>query len=121
MIDEKPDFIMNDSVAADGALERRVRELLAEEDGLLTPEQRKRLEEKAERAMVAELKDERVEVNGTMMTRSEWREFMHECPHEHFSYPGVELMDGSKMAICDRCKFIQHEAIAKMIEGEEDK
>lgn len=60
----------------------------------------------------------KIEVNGILMTRQEWKEYMmHDCPHEKFSYPGVELMDGSKMAICDRCKFIQHEAIAKMIEG----
>jgi len=41
----------------------------------------------------------KVEVNGVMMTRQEWREFMKECPHESFSHPGVELMDGS------RCRF----------------
>jgi hypothetical protein len=60
----------------------------------------------------------RVEVNGVMMTRREWKEFMDECPHERFAHPGVTLMDGSPMSICERCKFIQHEAIAKMIEGE---
>lgn len=62
---------------------------------------------------------QRVEVNGELMTRRQWKDFMAACPHEHFSYPGVTLMDGSPMAICDRCKFIQHAAIAKMIEGEE--
>lgn len=57
-----------------------------------------------------------VEVNGVQMTPSEWKTFMEDCPHESFSHPGVELMDGSRMSICDRCKFIQHEAIAKIIE-----
>lgn len=64
--------------------------------------------------------EKRIEVNGTMMTRTEWRQFMKECPHEHFSHPGVTLMDSSPMSICDRCKFIQHEAIAKMIEQGDD-
>lgn len=64
------------------------------------------------------LTETRIEVNGTFMTRSEWKEFMNECPHERFVHPGVTLMDGSPMSICERCKFIQHEAIAKMIEGE---
>lgn len=61
----------------------------------------------------------KVEVNGVMMTRQEWKHFMEDCPHEHFAHPGVELMDGSQMSICERCKFIQHEAIAKMIERNE--
>lgn len=60
----------------------------------------------------------KVEVNGVMMTRQEWKHYMEDCPHESFSHPGVELMDGSRMSICDRCKFIQHEEIAKLIEGE---
>jgi hypothetical protein len=60
----------------------------------------------------------KVEVNGVIMTRREWKEFMDDCPHERFAHPGVALMDGSPMSICERCKFIQHEAIAKMIEGE---
>lgn len=106
------------SVADTDAVERRIRELVAEEERLLTPEQRKRLEEKAVLALKAEL-EPRVEVNGVMMTRREWKEYMEDCPHEKFSHPGVTLMDGSRMSICDRCKFIQHEAIAKMIEGEE--
>ncbi len=62
----------------------------------------------------------RIEVNGTLMTQSEWKDYMQECPHERFAYPDVTLMDGSRMAICERCKFIQHEAIAKMLEGEND-
>lgn len=61
----------------------------------------------------------KVEVNGVMMTRGEWKQFMEDCPHEKFAHVGVELMDGSKMSICERCKYIQHEAIAKIIEGEE--
>lgn len=61
----------------------------------------------------------KIEVNGVMMTRREWKHYMEDCPHEHFTHPGVTLMDGSPMSICDRCKFIQHEAIAKMIEGGE--
>ena len=60
----------------------------------------------------------KIEVNGVMMTRREWKHYMEDCPHESFSHPGVELMDGSRMSICDRCKFIQHEEIAKLIEGE---
>lgn len=63
---------------------------------------------------------EYVEVAGVMMTRGEWKVFIDHCPHEHFTHAGVELMDGSKMSICDRCKFIQHEAIAKIIEGQEE-
>lgn len=62
----------------------------------------------------------RTEVSGVMMTRPEWKRFMEQCPHEHFTHAGVELMDGSPMSICDRCKFIQHEAIAKIIEGQEE-
>jgi hypothetical protein len=65
-----------------------------------------------------ETPEAKIEVNGIMMTRQEWREYMNDCPHESFSHPGVELMDGSRMSICDRCKFIQHEEIAKIIEGE---
>lgn len=61
----------------------------------------------------------KIEVDGKMMTRREWKHFMEDCPHEHFAHPGVELMDGSRMSICERCKFIQHEAIAKMIERNE--
>ena len=60
----------------------------------------------------------RIEVDGKMMTRQEWKRFMEDCPHEKFAHPGVKLMDGSKMSICERCKYIQHEAIAKMIERE---
>jgi hypothetical protein len=60
----------------------------------------------------------KIEVNGVMMTRREWKHYMEDCPHESFSHPGVTLMDGSRMSICDRCKFIQHEEIAKIIEGE---
>lgn len=60
----------------------------------------------------------KVKVNGVMMTQREWKDYMQECPHEEFSHPGVELMDGSRMSICKRCKFIQHEEIAKLIEGE---
>ena len=106
------------SVVDSKALEKRVRVLLAEEDRALTPDGRKRLERKAERALLAELAP-KVEVNGIKMTRREWKEFMEDCPHESFTHPGVTLMDGSPMSICDRCKFIQHESIAKMIEGEE--
>lgn len=62
--------------------------------------------------------DKKIEVNGVMMTRREWKQYMEDCPHEHFIHPGVELIDGARMSICDRCKFIQHEAIAKLIEGE---
>lgn len=62
----------------------------------------------------------RVEVNGVLMTRHEWKRYMEDCPHEKFSHPGVTLMDGSRMSICERCKYIQHEAIAKIIEGETD-
>lgn len=62
--------------------------------------------------------DAKVEVNGVMMTRREWKEYMDECPHESFAHVGVALMDGSRMSICERCKFIQHEEIAKIIEGE---
>jgi hypothetical protein len=58
------------------------------------------------------------EVNGIQMTRQEWKEFVEDCPHEKFSYPGVKLMDGTLMAICNRCKVIQIEAVAKMIERE---
>lgn len=60
----------------------------------------------------------KIEVNGTMMTRSEWREFQHECHHSTWSHPGVRLMDGSEMSICTRCLLIQHTPIAKMIEQE---
>lgn len=67
-----------------------------------------------------ETPEAKIEVNGIMMTRQEWREYMNDCPHESFSHPGVELMDGSRMSICDRCKYIQHEEIAKMIEVGED-
>jgi hypothetical protein len=63
--------------------------------------------------------DGRVEVNDIMMTRAEWKDYINDCPHEHWTHPGVTLMDGSPMSICDRCKFIQHEAIAKIIEGGE--
>lgn len=59
-----------------------------------------------------------IEVNGIKMSRMEWKHYVADCPHEKFTYPGVKLMNGSLMAICDRCKFIQHEAIAKIIEGE---
>lgn len=52
------------------------------------------------------------------MTRREWKQFINDCPHEHFAHPGVTLMNGSRMSICERCKFIQLEAIAKMIERE---
>lgn len=58
----------------------------------------------------------KIEVNGTLMTRQEWKAFMDACPHESFAHVGVALMDGSRMSICERCKQIQHEAIAKMIE-----
>lgn len=64
------------------------------------------------------MKVERIEVNGVMMTRGEWRDYMSACPHPKFSYPDVELMDGSKMAICERCKYVQHAPIAKIIEQE---
>lgn len=60
----------------------------------------------------------KIEVNGELMTRHEWKRYMDECPHAHFAYPGVTLMDGAPMAICERCKFIQHEEIARIIEGE---
>lgn len=60
----------------------------------------------------------KIEVNGVMMTRREWKHFMDDCPHESFSHPGVTLLDGCRMSICNRCKFIQHEGIAKLIEGE---
>lgn len=95
--------------------EARIRELLVEQDRLLTPEQRERLEKRAAAAARAAL-EKKVEVNGVLMTRREWKRFMDECPHEHFEHPGVTLMDGSRMSICKRCKQIQHEAIAKMIE-----
>lgn len=61
----------------------------------------------------------KVEVNDVMMTHAEWKVYVHECPHESFTHPGVMLMDGSPMSICNRCKFIHHEPIAKMIEREE--
>ena len=61
----------------------------------------------------------KIEVNGVVMTRRAWKHYMDDCPHESFSHVDVELMDGSRMSICDRCKFIQHEEIAKLIEGEE--
>lgn len=64
------------------------------------------------------MKVERTEVNGVMMTRGEWKDYMDACPHEHWTHPGVKLMDGSEMSICDRCKLIQHTPIAKMIEQE---
>lgn len=64
--------------------------------------------------------EQKVEVDGKMMTRWEWKEFMDNCPHEHFAHVGVELMDGSRMSICERCKFIHHEAIAKIIEGKDE-
>ncbi len=73
---------------------------------------------KAGSKTLTESDEHRIEVNGVLMTRREWKHFMEECPHESFSHPGVELMDGSRMSICDRCKFIKHEEIAKMIEGE---
>lgn len=57
-----------------------------------------------------------VEVNGMDMTRSEWKNYMNDCPHEHFTHAEARLMDGSKMSICNRCKYIQHEGIAKLIE-----
>lgn len=60
-----------------------------------------------------------MEVHGVMMTRMEWKHFMEDCPHEHYSHPGVELMDIGRMSICDRCMRIQHEEIAKMEEGGE--
>lgn len=52
------------------------------------------------------------------VSRREWKDYMDECTHEHWTYPDVKLMDGSLMAICNRCKFIQHAPIAKLIEGE---
>lgn len=58
-----------------------------------------------------------IKVNGIKMSRQEWKHYMDDCPHDKFSYPGAKLMDGSLMAICDRCKFMQHEPIAKIIEG----
>lgn len=116
---EPPPSVEPPEVAVPGNVEARLRELMAEEERLLTPEQRARLEEKAKHAMLAEL-ESKIEVNGILMTRQEWKEYVEECPHEHFSHPGVELMNGSKMSICDRCKFIQHEAIAKMIEKGDD-
>lgn len=61
--------------------------------------------------------DPQIEVNGVMMTRMEWKHFIEDCPHEHYTHPGVELMDGTEMSICDRCKRIQHTVIAKMEEG----
>lgn len=63
-------------------------------------------------------REKMIDINGVMMLYAEWKEYMHSCPHEHWTHAGVKLMDGSKMSICDRCKFIQHEAIAKIIEGE---
>lgn len=60
-----------------------------------------------------------VEVNGQMMTRAEWRALMEYCPHEHWNHPGVKLMDGTEMSICQRCLYIQPTAIAKIIEEQE--
>lgn len=116
---EPPPGFEPPAVAVPGAIKDRLRELHEQADALLTPEQRQRLEEKAVAAARAAL-EKKVEVNGVLMTRREWKRFMEECPHESFSHPGVTLMDGSRMSICDRCKFIQHEAIAKMIENGED-
>lgn len=112
---EPPPGFEPPDVTVPGDVEARLRKLMAEEERLLTPEQRERLERQAARAAAASL-EKKVEVNGILMTRREWKEYMEDCPHEKFSYPGVTLMDGSRMAICERCKFIQHEAIARMIE-----
>jgi hypothetical protein len=59
-----------------------------------------------------------IEVNSVMMTRREWKHYMEDCPHEKFAHPTVTLMDSSPMSICVRCKYIEHETIAKLIEGE---
>jgi len=67
---------------------------------------------------MAELKE--IEVDGVKMTRAEWKAMIESCPHEEWAHVGVRLMDGSPMSICKRCKFIQHEAIAKIIEGQEE-
>lgn len=56
------------------------------------------------------------EVNGVEMTRGEWKLYMEDCPHEHWAHGCARLMDGSKMSICERCKYITHESIAKIIE-----
>jgi hypothetical protein len=101
-----------------GNVEGWLWELLGD-DRLLSPDQRGRLEEQATRVIKSALKDDRVEVNGILMSIGEWKVYIEDCPHEHFTHPGVTLMDGSRMSICNRCKYIQHEAIAKMIEGEE--
>ena len=99
------------------AMENQLRELSEKANELLTPQQRERLEKKAAAAAKAAL-EPRVEVNGIMMTRQEWKHYMEDCSHESFTHPGVTLMNGSPMSICNRCKYIQHEAVAKMIEGE---
>lgn len=119
MMEEAPPPCIAAHVEVDTSeIENQLRELTERAERLLTPEQQASLEEKARR--VAEVAVEtRVEVNGVLMTRQEWKRYMDQCSHKHFTHPGVELMDGSRMSICNRCKFIQHESIAKMIEGGE--
>lgn len=113
---QEPDFIIPEDKSELRDILQRAREAEEEATRLMTPEQRARLEEKLEAVLAKEAAEHRVEVNGIWMTRREWKEYMEDCPHEHFSHPGVTLMDGSPMSICDRCKFIQHTPIAKMIE-----
>jgi hypothetical protein len=62
--------------------------------------------------------DPKIEVNGAWLTRAEWKDLMHSCPHPTWNHPGVTLLDGSEMSICTRCLYIQHTPIAKMIEQE---